>query len=93
MTSDIEAFLKQLRSNPEILSAATSNLKLYGAILRLQGGLVELQRGAYSDERLRGLLKAVRDEVVRDERSIKQRLLRISEIMAQAQERNKKPRR
>jgi hypothetical protein len=28
MTSDIEAFLKQLRSHPEILSAATSNLKL-----------------------------------------------------------------
>jgi len=35
----------------------------------------------------------VRDEVARDERSIKQRLLRISEIMAQAKERNKKRRR
>jgi hypothetical protein len=93
MTPDIEAFLKQLRSHPEILSAARSNPKLYGDLLRLQGGLAELQRGAYSDKRLRDLFSDVRDEVARDERSIKQRLLRISEIMAQAKERNKKPRR
>ena len=38
MTPDIEAFLKRLRSHPEILSAARSNPKLYGDLLRLQGG-------------------------------------------------------
>lgn len=84
MTPDIEAFLKELRSDPGILAAARSNPKLYGAMLRLQGGLAELRRAGQGDRQLWLLYDEVRLEAVRDERSIRQRLFRISEITAQA---------
>ncbi len=84
MTPDVEAFLKELSLHPEVLAAARANPKLYGDMLRLAKGLEQLQRTGESDWRMRALYAGVRLEVVRDDRSVKQRLLRISEILARA---------
>jgi hypothetical protein len=84
MTPDVEAFLKELSLHPAVLAAARANPKFYGDMLRLEEGLKELERTGESDWRRRALYAEVRLEVVREERSFKQRLLRISEIMERA---------
>ncbi len=84
MTPDVEVFLKELSLHPEVLAAARANPKLHGDMLRLAKGLEELQRTGESDWRMRALYAEVRLEVIRDDRSVKQRLLRISEILARA---------
>ena len=84
MTPDVEAFLKELSLHPGVLAAARADPKLYGNVLRLEEGLEELRRTGHSDWRMRALYAEVRLEVVREERSVKQRLLRISEILERA---------
>lgn len=84
MTPDVEAFLKELSLHPGVLAAARANPKLFGDMLRLEEGLEELERTGQSDWRRRALYAEIRLEIVRKERSFKQRLVRIGEIMLRA---------
>jgi hypothetical protein len=75
MTRDVERFVDEIRA---------LNPNPYGDFLRLHLGLEAIYLAGAADARMRGFFEEIRAVVAQSDQSIKERLLRIGEIMLKA---------
>jgi hypothetical protein len=86
MSAKIDAFIAEVRTSPEFVAASAADSQYPDHLDNIACGLSEVDRQADSDPKMIAIFDNIQDVIVRNDLSLKQRLLELGKLLTQVRD-------